>query len=131
MIKLYLSDGNKIWIWFPFNRDTLALVKNLSDREYDSDRRRWLAPFSALADILEAFPHATIEPELQAMIDADQGESVRRFVDSLAMFKVSLIDRGGEIVAEGEGVSPVLQEEVDKRVDGIRALGLFQYSPSY
>jgi len=127
-IKLYLSE-NKIWIFFPFSRDILAAVKDLPDRTYDPDAKRWTAPFSALPDILAAFPGAAVEPELRAMITADQEPTVRRFVNTLARFGVSLMDRDGAIVAEGAGVSPVLQEEVNKRSETIRALGLFQYSP--
>ena len=123
MIKLYLSDG-QIWIWFPYTAATLAKVKALPTRTYDPDRRRWLAPLSELDSILEAFPRATIDDDLQAAIIADSGEAVRRFVCSLATFKVRIVERDGCIVAEGEGVSPVLQEEVDKRAAAIRALGL-------
>lgn len=123
MVKLYLSSG-QIWIWFPFNRPTLAKVKALPVREYDPDRRRWLAPLSELDTVLAAFPHATVAPDLRAAVVEDQVVAVRRFVRALANLRVRIVERDGCIVAEGEGVSPVLQEEVDKRAATIRALGL-------
>jgi len=117
---------NQIWIDFPFIPANYATAKALPSRTYLPDLRRWVTPLSELATVQEAFPGAAIDADLQTELDIEAKAAVRRFARSLEMFSVRIVERDGVLVVEGEGVSPVLQEEVAKRADTLRKLGLYR-----
>lgn len=71
----YNSDNDEIEIESPF--ELLADIKELSDRRWDKDRKRWCAPMFNFDEIHRFFPKAHIANSLKDMVRHKLTEQVK------------------------------------------------------
>lgn len=100
--------------------DYCAALREISGVRYDPNIRSWVCPLRNADRILEAFPHASYDYDaICAVVDA-QKRRIAVFGQNLLDMGVKLVVVDGRVIAQGDGVSPLVQSLIDERCDDLR-----------
>lgn len=125
-MRITLFDEETLACSFPYSVDAVGKIKSLPERTFDAAAKCWHVPVKDFDQVLNLFPDSTVHPDVWEIVYPTTAIRLRRaeqFCTNLNMLGVSLHPQeDGRIIAQGPGVSPVLQTEVDKFQAEIRLL---------
>lgn len=107
----------------PIHDEIVRRLKTINGAEFDKVERCWWIPVAQADRAMELFPKAEFSVEaIYAATDA-QASRAKHFYDSLTHLGIELvIDASGAVCAVGDGVSPLIREEVALRAEALRPL---------
>lgn len=113
-----LVDARTIRLSFPYYAPMVDAIKTMAGHQWHKDSETWTVPLYHLRRVLEHWPGARIEDGVE---DA-RLELWHRWIRQYNALGVwfELAEDGQTVVAQGEGVSPALQEWVWKHNGEIR-----------
>jgi len=119
MITVTVANANRLRLAFPYNPILVAFIKDCSRSEFDKVTKTWTVTFSTFDLLVEKYPdYVEVDYTAWALL----ADRPRRFAQSLIDMGIRFYVDGKRVIADGEGVSPLLQEEVDKRAAAIADL---------
>lgn len=119
MITVTTEGANRLRLAFPYNPTFVAFIKGCPGSQFDKETKTWTAPLSVWDTLIAKFPDY-VEADYDVWVLVD--DRPRRFAQSLLYMGVRLYLDGDQVIADGPGVSPLLQEEVTKRAAAIAQL---------
>lgn len=119
MITVTTEGASRLRLAFPYNPVLVAHIKSVPGSQFDKETKTWTAPLKVWDFLIEKFPeYIEADYDVWTLVD----DRPRRFAQGLIYMGVRLYLDGERVIADGEGVSPLLQEEVDKRAAAIADL---------
>lgn len=102
--------------------EIVARLKAIPSAAFDAEGGCWFVHTRQADRLLAAFPKASFCPDTIAAAVEAETQRARTFLDNLTRLGVTLVIRDGELVAVGEGVSPLLERLVEERAESLRPL---------
>lgn len=105
--------------WFGVSRaqhdDYVNRLKSITGATFDKTNRRWTVPARQADRLYAAFPEAAYDYDAICAVVAAERRHTQIFAENLIALGVKLEVDAGQIVAVGDGVSPLLQRLVNER----------------
>lgn len=123
-MNIQLTDGQLIITWertsATVHSEILDRLKRIKGAEFNKAAGCWSIPVEQADRLFLAFPKASYDYDaICAVVDA-QERRIAIFGQNLLDTGVKLIVVDGRVIAQGTGVSPLLQQLVDERSDDLR-----------
>jgi len=118
-MEIRLIDGFCVVTWkrtsAEVHGEILDKIKRIRGAEFIKDAGCWLVPVAQADRLLAAFPKASYDYDALCAAFDRQDERIGIFGQSLLDMGVRLLVVDGRVIAQGEGVSPLLQSLIDER----------------
>lgn len=123
-MNIQLIDGQLIVTWMRTSKDIHDEIVNrltcIRGAEFNKAAGCWSLPVAQADRLVLAFPKASYDYDaICAVVDAEQ-RRIAVFGQNLLDTGVKLVVVDGRVIAQGTGVSPLLQQLVDERSDDLR-----------
>lgn len=126
-MMIQLATPTRLKITWPryakaVHSEIVARLKAIPSATFDAEGECWFVHARQADRLLDAFPKASFcQDTIAAAVEAET-QRARTFLDNLNRLGVRLVVEGGELVAVGEGVSPLLQRLVEERAASLRPM---------
>lgn len=123
-MEIRLIDGSCVVTWertsAEIHSEILDRLKRINGAAFDKSGSCWRVPAQQADRLYSAFPKASFDYDaVGAVVDA-QERRIAIFGKNLLDMGVKLTVANGRLIAQGDGVSPLLQSLVDERGEKLR-----------